>query len=233
MKLQFLLIVLIATAVYAGTIFEDDFSDGSDDGWLRWTSGYAANASYNVVDEQYHLMNSGSGWIPAASHTGDLAGGTMSTPDYSFLAEVTPEACYRAGILARGYMPSFTGYILVMIPSENKLVLARMISSGPQTLDQLTLPLQFNQTYWLRLDLAGTSIQGKIWQGTAGDEPTEWMVSATDGQYQNPGRIAAFCCNFSSDTRASTSVYYDNIVVTSDGAALQTVSWAGVKTALN
>jgi len=107
-------VLLLASFVYAGVVFEDDFSDGNADGWSEWTSGYGASAQYNVVDEEYVLSNSGSGWIPAASHNGDQ-GGIMSTPDYSIIAQITPVSCYRAGILARGYIPSFTGYLLVII----------------------------------------------------------------------------------------------------------------------
>ncbi|RKZ01950.1 hypothetical protein DRQ21_09655 [Candidatus Fermentibacteria bacterium] len=223
------LVLVLYTTLLGGVLLEDDFSDGNDDGWLKWTEGYASNASYEVAEGEYHLMNSGPGWIPAASHTGDLANGTMSSSDYSILVKVTPEACYRAGILARGFMPSFTGYILVMIPSENKLVLSKMMSTGPQTLDLTTVPLQYGQAYWLRLTLEGTSIQGKVWQGSVADEPSGWMVETVDGQYQNPGRIGAFCCNFSSDSKALTSVYYDDVLVTSDQGSLLAVSWAHIK----
>ena len=33
---------------------------------------------------------------------------------------------------------------------------------------------------WMRLELAGTTLRGKIWQGTANNEPTTWTLSATD-----------------------------------------------------
>jgi len=182
MRLLIAALLLTGLMVNADVLFEDDFNDGNADGWLQWTSGYGVNAQYNVIEEQYVLSNSGSGWLPAAAHNGDQ-GGMMSVADYSILAQITPVNCFRAGILARGYVPSFTGYLLVIIPSTNTFGISRLTSSGPQSIASITMPLYHNQTYWVRFQVEGSYLSGKIWQGTADDEPADWQVSCSNSQY--------------------------------------------------
>lgn len=222
------LIIFSGILANADTLFEDNFSDGNADGWSAWTSGYGANAQYNVIDQEYVLSNSGSGWIPAAAHNGDQ-GGIMSTADYSIVAQITPVSCFRAGILARGYIPTFTGYLLVIIPSQNTFGISKLTSSGPVSIASISMPLSFNETYWVRFELEGTSISGKIWQGAVEDEPSEWQLNCTNSLYSEPGRMGAFCCNFGTDEKALLTVKYDNIFVFGAGSSLDQITWASVK----
>ena len=222
------LIIFSTSLVNADILLEDDFSDGNADGWSAWTSGYGANAQYNVIDHEYVLSNSGSGWIPAAAHNGDQ-GGMMSTPDYSIVAQITPVSCFRAGVLARGYIPSFTGYLLVIIPSQNTFGISKLTSAGPEMITSLTMPLSFNETYWVRFEVEGTSISGKIWQGAVEDEPSNWQLNCTNSLYSGPGRMGAFCCNFGTDEKALLTVKYDNISVFGTGSSLDQISWGSIK----
>jgi len=220
--------IFFSSMLHAEILLEDDFSDGNADGWSAWTSGYGANAQYTVTDQEYVLSNSGSGWIPAASHNGDQ-GGIMSTPDYSIVAQITPVNCFRAGILARGYIPSFTGYLLVIIPSQNTFGISKLTSAGPEMITSVTMPLSFNETYWVRFELEGTAISGKIWQGSVDDEPSQWQLNCTNSLYSGPGRMGAFCCNFGNDEKALLTVKYDNISVFGTGNSLDQITWASIK----
>ena len=229
MKVMYVTLLLITSfVVNAEVLFEDDFNDGDAVGWLEWTSGYAANAQYNVISEEYVLSNSGTGWIPAASHNGDQSG-MMSTPDYSIVAQVTPVNCFRAGILARGYIPSFTGYLLVIIPSTNTFGISRLTSSGPVSITSLTMPLYYNQTYWVRFQVEGTIISGKIWQGDVADEPAGWQLTCSNSQYTTAGRMGFFCCNFETDEKALLNVRYDNVSISSPTTDLNSSTWASIK----
>lgn len=229
MKVMLLALLLVTgLMVNADVLFEDDFSDGNADGWLQWTSGYGANAQYNVVEEEYVLSNSGTGWLPAAAHNGDQ-NGTMSTADYSIVAQITPVNCFRAGILARGYVPSFTGYLCIIIPSQNIFGISRLTSSGPQSIATINMPLYHNQTYWVRFQVEGTSLSGRIWQGTLENEPTDWQLSCSNSQYTTPGRIGAFCCNFGTDEKALLNVRFDNITVSAITTNLDSTTWASIK----
>jgi len=232
MRLLIAALLLTGLMVNADVLFEDDFNDGNADGWLQWTSGYGVNAQYNVIEEQYVLSNSGSGWLPAAAHNGDQ-GGMMSVADYSILAQITPVNCFRAGILARGYVPSFTGYLLVIIPSTNTFGISRLTSSGPQSIASITMPLYHNQTYWVRFQVEGSYLSGKIWQGTADDEPADWQVSCSNSQYSAPGRMGTFCCNFGTDDKALLEVGFDNISVSSILTNLDSSTWGSIKSFLN
>ncbi len=232
MKVILTALILVSGGIaFAEILFEDDFSDGDADGWLEWTSGYGANAQYNVVDEEYVLSNSGTGWIPAASHNGDQSG-MMSTPDYSIVTQITPVSCFRAGILARGYIPTFTGYLLVIIPSTNTFGISKLTSSGPEMITSLSMPLSYNQTYWVRFQVEGTTLSGKIWQGTVGDEPADWQVTCSNSLYTGAGRMGCFCCTFGTDDKAILNVRYDNISVSSTGSSLESSTWASIKCAI-
>ncbi len=214
MKNFLFIIMLIPTFLLAGVVFEDNFDEGSSASWVEWDSEYAENAIYTVTDGAYHLFNSGAGWLPAAANTYEIAGMAITSSDYSYLARVTPEDCFRAGILGRGSMSDFAGYLLVIIPPENKLVLARLVSEGPETLDETEITLEYGETYWMRLNMNGNLIEGKVWLGDLADEPIDYMVSANDSLYMDAGQIGAFTCNFGSEEEpAVTSVYYDDIQV--------------------
>ncbi len=47
----------------------------------------------------------------------------------------------------------------------------------------ISMPISFNETYWVRFDLEGTSLSGKIWQGAVGDEPVGWQLTCTNAFY--------------------------------------------------
>lgn len=230
MRCILLIFVALTSAVSAGVLFQDDFDDGNADGWWEWKGGYAVNAQYEVIAGAYNLSNSGSGWIPAASHNGDQ-GGMMSTSDYSVRAMITPTNCYRSGLLARGTVSNFTGYLLVIIPSTNTFGISRLTTSGPVMITSMSMPLYFGETYWLHLKVEGTTISGKVWQGGEGDEPVDWMLTCTNSQYSGPGRMAVFCCNFSSKDKALLNVTFDEVTVFDLESSLEVGTWAGIKSA--
>ncbi len=214
MKYIMLLIMICSVNAFSLVLFEDNFDIIKEELWVKWGSEYATGASYSIENGQFHLLNSGAGWIPAALDIN----ADITESDYSILAQLTPEDCYRAGILGRGSIAEFAGYLLAIIPVENKLVLAKLVPEGPITLSETDVNLDFGETYWLRLNFDGTLIEGKVWTGSVEDEPAEWLVSVIDSLYSGEHTgISTFTCNVGSEEApALTSVFYEKILVLQD-----------------
>jgi len=120
MKYIMLLVLIYSVNAFSSVLFEDDFDIIEEGLWVKWGSEYAAGASYSIEDGQFHLHNSGAGWIPAALDINT----DITESDYTILVQLTAEDCFRAGVLGRGSIAEFAGYLLAIIPVENKLVLA-------------------------------------------------------------------------------------------------------------
>ena len=96
----------------------------------------------------------------------------------------------------------------------------------------ITMPISFNETYWVRFDPEGTSLSGKIWQVAVTDEPVDWQLTCTNALYSAAGRMGVFCCYFSSDEKATLSVRYDNILVSVAESSLNQVAWAAIRSSI-
>jgi len=209
-----LLILICSVNAFSLVLFEDNFEVDEESNWTKWVSEYAAGASYSIEDGQFHLRNSGAGWIPAALDINT----EITESDYTILVQLTAEDCFRAGVLGRGSVAEFAGYLLAIIPIENKLVLAKLVPEGPITLSETDVNLELGETYWLRLNFEGALIGGKVWAGSVEDEPVEWLVSAVDSLYSGEDTgISTFTCNVGSEEApALTSVFYEKIMVFQD-----------------
>jgi hypothetical protein len=218
--------VLLSASAGAEVLFFDDFSDGVADGWTELQTG----ATYFVSGGWYHMIHTGPDLVTAGSFNGDQAG-SMSVADYSLLTEIYPRAG-EAGPRVRFDPADLTGYWLMMDPASDTVALARMDPSGPPVvLTSTTMVLEYYEYYWMRIEINESMIGGKVWQGTAGDEPSTWLLTAADATYATPGSICMFCRN--EDSTASIHNDFDNIEVRDDvTVSLDAETWGGIKASL-
>ena len=74
---------------------------------------------------------------------------------------------------------TLTAYLLNT--ANDNVRIDRYVNGSFLTLATVSIATFTDGTFtWMRLELAGTTIRGKIWQGTANNEPTAWTISATD-----------------------------------------------------
>ncbi len=220
-----LLVFVLGTAV-AEVLFYDDFSDGNADDWFEDPTG----AVYEVVGQQYcqtlgHKIEDGM-W--AASFNADL-GSYMSTPDYSILVEVT---IYDGAswVAVRFSYDDWTGYGLRVKPASNEISICRFDypHSPSETLGSEYMGLSYGNPYWIRMEVDGSEIMTKVWTGTVYDEPEEWLISATDTNYDNSGRIAL---GSSAGDFGTFHTEYNIVEVTDTGStALERSTWGEIKT---
>jgi hypothetical protein len=213
--------VLLLAGLALGMLFFDDFSSGGDEGWQRFGS-----AGFQVINQEYYI-HAGGDRGAGASFNGDDAG-TMSTPDYSVMCRLLIEAGTEAGVLCR-----FTGeddwcYALSVRPQNGLLVLQRRRLNGIRlTLDEASVPVEYGFTHWIRLQVEGDLIRGRIWTGSPEDEPGIWHVSATDGVQIYPGAFGLFAAGYG---KVPWSTSFDDVAVSEPlGEGFSTVTWASVK----
>ncbi|HPF32106.1 MAG TPA: hypothetical protein PK907_03740 [Candidatus Sabulitectum sp.] len=222
---------MISLSAYADVLLEDDFSDGNADGWRETEYG---QCNYEVKEGEYWINGMDDSW--GLSTTGDSSG-TMSVPDYSLVLRVEPEYCGYAGPVVRYAGVNNYFACLLIMPQSNMVYLADLnLSSGSHVLDYCSFTIDPEESYWMRLEVEGTQFRGRVWTGTPGDEPTEWMVSGTDNWVSDTGGIGIYCWSVSpvDEPLKSLSVYFDDVQVTGDLAgAMEPVTWGGLKVVLS
>lgn len=228
MKLVFVCLCLIFGLSSADVLLSDDFEDGNADGWTPLATG----ASYFVNGGWYHMLHSESENCTAGSYNGDQ-GSVMSVADYSFLTEIYPRAG-QPGAVVRYDNSTGEGYWLVMNPDEDAVALVKMSQSGsPDILATELITLSYLDYYWMRIEVSGSLLGGKIWQGTPGDEPEEWLITATDASLTSPGSICLYAVDMEPGGTATVHNDYDNIEVSDQVTLhLEGVTWGGIKALL-
>ena len=222
-----LLSLLIISISYAEVLFLDDFNDGNADGWI--TSGAAA---FEVIENQYYIYfqgERGSG----KTLNGD-ASGSMSTPDYSILCSVLIELGTEAGVVAR-YSGSDDWYYRMMLrPNSSRIVLQRKKDSGVSfELQSIPYSLEHGVSYRIRMEVSGTSIRGRIWQGSLEDEPDFWNIEGTDQYQSNAGSFGLFAAGAGKEKIPWSSFFDDVVVTTPLPEKLTQVTWASIKATQN
>ena len=225
MKTVFVCLCLFFGFSNADVLLSDDFEDGNPDGWTPLATG----ASYFVNGGWYHMLHSEPENCTAGSYNGDQAG-AMSVANYSFLTEIYPRDG-QAGPVVRYDFSTGEGYWLVMNPEADGVALVKMSqSSPPDILATEFISLTYLEYYWMRIEVSGSLLGGKVWQGTSSDEPDEWLLTATDASIVSPGSICLYAHDMESGGTASVHNDYDNIEVSDQVTLhLDAVTWGGIK----
>jgi len=223
MRLSMMLMIAVIFLAHSDVLFSDDFNDGNADGWFE-----NPGVTYEVIEGEYCFWGGTESSI-AHSFSGDV-NGYMSVPDYSFLASVNIEAGILIGQMVRFSYTSDNMYVLCFGSEFFGLVLARVDQNNFYLLDIYPMVLDYSQDYWMRFEVEGDVLGGKIWSGTPDDEPLEWMVYATDGFVSNPGSIALVCRASGEDFLVPIACKFDDVVVTDElSLELCSRSWAAIK----
>ena len=198
---MFRLIVLsLALCAVSGadTLFEDYFNDSTAVGWTEY-SIYPGSANYYVDNGWYHMEIEGDN-AGIYALNGDDATTTphvMSIPDYSIYSKsMAWDPTSHIGFGARMTDPIniAQGYALWLRYSSQNVVLFRHDGPGYYViLDTYSFTLTYGEEYWVRFDLWGGSLKGKVWQGSLSDEPSDYMLEAYDTTYGDPGSILIGC----------------------------------------
>jgi len=230
MKSLLVILFTITAVCSAEVLFEDYFDDGNADGWFEFSEN-PDSAYYYVEDYWYHLeIHELDAHI--GSVNGDISDTTphhMSIPDYSIYCKLNafPDTQY-AGVGGRFQSPPTDelGYVIWLKYDSNSVQIWR--ADGPNNVTTLTsayFTLEYEEEYWIRFDLWGGLLQGKVWQGSLGDEPGTYLLSAYDATYTEPGSVvvAAFSWGFTESHAA-----FDSVIVCNP-LSLEQSTWAGIK----
>ena len=230
--MRILITVLIVTSICVSqTIyFEDDFEDGNADGWFEFPSG----GTYEVNGEKrYQMSYVGSTNDYCLALRGDVDSVTMSVPDYSVCVEIRGHYPTNiAGVNLRFNVADSTSYACYLNWDLGSFYIGRYDSFYTwTTLTVHSVPggLNYDTPYWMRFECEDQNLRAKLWQGTAGDEPSMWLLMAVDYTYNANGCIDL-------DTSGNTpnfdfDVEFDNVTVTPPLTALEQTTWGGIKAA--
>jgi len=225
------ILVLIASVCGADILFEDYFDDGNADGWTEYTN-YPDSANYYVQDGWYHFdIEEIDGSV--ASMNGDESDTTphyMSIPDYSIFCKVCAyDQTDHIGVIARAQAPLTDefAYIAWLNLSLQEIELWR--HDGPGTyieLAQVAFVIELNADYWIRFDLWGGFLRVKVWQGSLEDEPGNYLVSAYDNTYTDPGSIGMIAHSWGLN---HVHAAFDSVLVCEPPVSLDQSTWGSIK----
>ena len=223
MKVFSLIALIFINFSFAEVYFEDDFSDGDDDGWIK-----SSSAGFLVTNGEYNIFAGGLRGQGLALN-GDNSG-IMSVSDYSIRCVLRIECGLEAGVVARYIASDDWYYQVVFQPASGRIVLERTKLLEPtMTLDEYFLPIALNEEYFVRFQVSGDLIQSKIWQGATEDEPSEWHMEADDSVQANPGSFGLFAGGYGKE-RVPWSSVFDNVLVTAPiEQNLTQKTWASIK----
>jgi hypothetical protein len=214
-------VIIVVQMCFGEVLFSDDFNDGNDDGWA-----HLGSASFQVINGRYFIHAQGSRG-QGKSLNGDQSG-VMSTADYSVLSSLVMECGMESGLIAR-----YTGgdqwyYRMVVKPYSSRILLERKKDTGPSVLmDQCSFTLTAGSQYWIRLEVEGDSIRGRIWEGPIDQEPEEWMLTAVDNMQGEGGSLGLFAGGYG---RIPWSSIFDDVTVSVPAEQqLSSVTWASIK----
>ena len=97
-------------------------------------------------------------------------------------------------------------------------------------LDTVSMEIPPGFHCWMRLEVSGTSLGGKVWTGTPGDEPDEWLLEAEDDTQTAPGSVALFVTGPYASGRVTWTCGFDDVSVTDEISLPMTHgTWAALK----
>jgi len=221
-KIFAFLLILIVQICFGEVLFSDDFNDGNDNGWT-----HLGVAAFQVIDGRYFVHAQQSRGL-GKSLNGDQSG-VMSTADYSVLCSLVMECGRESGLIARYTGDDQWYYRMVVKPYSSRVLLERRNDSGPSVVkDQCSFTLVAGSDYWIRLEVEGNSIRGRIWDGSLDEEPENWMLTATDALQGEAGSFGLFASGYGKIPWSS--IFDDVIVSVPAGQQLSSETWATVKT---
>ncbi len=215
----------------ANTLFQDYFDGSSAVGWTEY-SNYPDSASYYVDSGWYHMeIHYDNGGV--YSLNGDdqtTSPHVMSIPDYSiYCKSVAWDPTSHIGFGARFTEPLgiAQGYALWLRYSMQDVAIFRHDGPGSnyEILGVYPFTLTHGEEYWIRFKLEGGHLQGKVWQGSLGDEPVEYHLSILDYTYDDPGSILLGCQSWG---LVQNHAAFDSVIV-NDPLSLEAGTWGSIK----
>jgi hypothetical protein len=206
---------------FGDVLFSDDFNDGNDDGWV-----HDGGASCEVIHGEYYIHAHGIRGNGKALN-GDQTG-VMSTADYSVLSSLVIECGLESGLIARYSGGDHWYYRMVVRPASSRVLLERRKDTGlTVTMDSEDFTIATGSEYWIRLEVEGDSIRGRIWTGSRDREPGEWLLAAADAEQGGAGSFGLFAGGYG---KVPWSAIFDDIVVSTPlEQRLLQATWACVK----
>ncbi|RKZ07419.1 hypothetical protein DRQ25_11635 [Candidatus Fermentibacteria bacterium] len=227
MKILFIFLVVLVPVLTAQTVlFSDDFSDGNADGWFV----LMPEGTYSVNDSlRYQISYTGVEDVDPTVVRGDSAGIYMTTSNYSVLLEgVGHSPSDYIGVFVRGTF-SHTGYTFFLRYTYNDICILRHDGEGQWTFIALeSYAVSCDEFYWMRFECDEDNLRAKVWQGTTGDEPAEWLITAIDDTYSNCGFMGFLTGRYTSSP-GDSDAELDNVVVTGLPLSFDQSTWAGIK----
>gem|GEM_PF-578199 len=227
----FILLLALCAVSGAGILFEDYFDTSSAVGWTEYSS-FADSANYYIDSGWYHMeINYDNGGVYSLNGDDQTAPPhVMSIPDYSFYCKAMAwDATTHVGFGARMGDPINIGqgYALWLRYNSQDIVLFRHDGPGSNyvILDTEPFTLAYGDEYWIRFKLEGGHLQGKVWQGALGDEPSFFMLEAYDLTYSDPGSILIGCQSWG---LVQNHAAFDSVIV-EDPLSLETETWGAIK----
>jgi len=226
MKLLIVALLTITCCLLSqAVLIEDDFDDGNADGWLIMYG----EGTYFVNDSLcYDISYSGTSDVNPAVIRGDSANIFMTISDYSVLLEgICHAPSDFIGVYMRGTYDE-TGYVLwLRYDAPADVAIFRHDGPGSYTnIENVLFTLNYDEPYWIRFESHADTLKGKVWQGTVGDEPAPWLLTAVDDAYQNNGFMGFVTGQYDS---GPAHAELDNVLVTAVTTALDQTTWAEIK----
>lgn len=226
MKTLIIVLLVLSTVLFSlDTLFVDDFSDGTPDGWmpLFGEGTYFVNAS-----QRYDISYTGTNHVTPAVVRGDSANIYMTVNDYSVLLEaICHSPSDYIGIYARGTL-AHTGYVMWMRYDVNEIHIFR--HDGPSnwtSIGEVAFTLTYDEHYWIRFECEGGTLRCKAWQGLQGDEPSGWILTAFDYTWDDYGFMGFVTGQYG---EGDSHAEFDNVVVTAvEPSALEQSTWSTIK----
>ena len=176
-------LVVVTTNAFAATLFSDDFEDGNSTGWT--TSG----GTWSVATDGSRVLRQS-----GTSSDARARAGSSSWTNYTVTARVKATAFNGSNrfvaLLAR--TQSNTSYYYLALRSNNVVELKKLVGGSSTTLASAPFSLSLNTFYSLSLTVNGSSLSGRVNNGTP--------LTATDTQFSQGGiGVATFFASGSFD----------------------------------
>jgi hypothetical protein len=208
----------------SGTLASDTFGRSVSAGWGSADLGGAWGVSAASRTQVSNGKGVIGGWTAGNQDTQTWL--SLGKADTDTLVEVTLDgsnptgANYQPRVVARAQSDARDGYAARIVHQTDGSVnwgLARRVNAGGT--DSLSLGYGTllgsggaGTSWWIRLDVQGTSIKAKFWQdGTS--EPSSWTISTTDGYFASGG-VSLAVYTGSGLTSPFPSIGFDNLAVT-------------------
>jgi hypothetical protein len=141
------------------------------------------------------------------------------------------ETGFSAGICARYDSTGGWFYVLLLDALNDQVVLGRGKPSGALIpLDAVPMSILPDYECWMRLEVSGSSLGGKVWTGSYQDEPAQWLLQAGNSTQPAAGSVALLVTGPGGADRVAWSCGFDDVVVTDEiTLGFDQGTWASIK----